>query len=675
MWKWLVRTAEPTDRLRDPVERHKARLMAGILLLVVPVGILAVLAGDAAESNTGPSWVMPFEVGTLLVMGMLFPWAKGEKFRRAAFGFIFLGTAIVGVVVVSVPDRGAFNTTYMVIPLTIAQIFFGSRMSLLFFGLNLSTVSLLGFFVPGLEGLLSAPVLSFHILVGGCLVLGGAYRTRMTREKQADLESREAKHRALLEVGFDGIADLQGGLLVSATEGFADVFGLSVEQMLGKPVSDFFPSDEAQTLTAVQSELTERLVEVRALRADGREFPVELVAQSQDYQRGVDRVIALRDITDRREVFARMQITDRMAAMGTLAAGVAHEINNPLTFVSGNVERALAALEAEEALSKECMLQWLSSAAEGTKRVERIVGDLNTFARDPGEEGLEPLEIEKVLNSSVSIAFSAIKHRARLVREHEPNVVVLADQTRLSQVLVNLLLNAAQAMPDDATERNEIALRSYDEDGEVLIEVADNGPGIPAHILPRIFEPFFTTKPVGVGTGLGLSICKNLVERMGGVMEVETSPEGTLFRLRLHPAEGLVPSQETWTKPPVELGKKTAKILVIDDEEEIGNLLVDMLAPHQVDVCFDGRSALQRIGEESFDVILCDLMMPEMTGMEFYDLCVAKDLELAKRFVFLTGGAFTQPARDFLGRVEQPCLTKPFRPQQIREMIALMMRS
>jgi len=671
LWEKLTGILEPDDSLVDAADRHRARLMAAVILFVVPVGAIAVVVSNLLEGRD--FWTSVVVLACLLCMGALFPLAKTANFRRAVLSFIGLGVALLCFVIVQVPDNALVNASYLMIPVILASAFLGPRTATSIFFLNLVLVVSIGLIFPNSKALLTSSVISYQVIVGGILVLAGFYREQLTRESQADLAHREQRHRALLVATFDGTADLRDGRVVQVSGGFARLFGRTPQQLEGCLLQDLVPSDQMEALRLLQTSSRGQLVELRALRANGKEFPVEAVFQrlaSSDQGR---LVVAIRDITERREVFARMQITDRMAAMGTLAAGVAHEINNPLTFASGNIHRAIEHLKRGSS-EDGSLLEWLESAAEGADRVGRIVGDLNTFARDPGDDGIGPLEIEKVLDTSVAIALSALRHRANLVREHEPKLVILGDTTRLSQVIVNLLLNAAQAMPEQKIEKNQIRLTSFEEDGEAIIEVADNGPGIPSHILPRIFEPFFTTKPVGVGTGLGLSICKNLVERMGGIMEVETSPEGTLFRLRLDVAD---PEEILPGVPEAEASLEMipgGRILVVDDEEEIGSLLRDILEDHVVEICCDGAAALELLEKEHFDVVLCDLMMPNMTGMELYDACVARNASLKQRFIFLTGGAFTQGARQFLERVEQPRLNKPFNQLQIREAVAQILR-
>jgi two-component system cell cycle sensor histidine kinase/response regulator CckA len=668
MLQWLTRLAQPNSAVKDPVDRRRAQLIASILIFLVPTATTAVLVGHWFEGKA--VWVTSAHLLATSMFAALIPVAKGVHFRRAVYGLLGIGLMMVAFALVTSPDFAGINATFLVLLIMVASMFLGARTATIIYGLNIVLVCFLGFFVTGLEELFAPPVISFHLIVGAIVVMDGVYRDKLAEEKESALTLREEWQRALLEATFDGTARIEDGQIMAVTGRLSEIFGVTDEGFfLGKPFAGLFPEDELGKLSEVQEPARGHLVELRALRAGGREFPIEAVFQDLANLKGRGIRVALRDITERREMIARMQITDRMVAMGTLAAGVAHEINNPLTFVSGNLQRALNRLDEETELDRSELQQWLKSASEGTKRVERIVGDLNTFARDPEDDGLAPLEIEKVVDTSISIVFSAIKHKTRLVREHEPRVVVLADSTRLSQVLVNLLLNATQALSDDPA-KNEIRVSTFEEDGEVLIEVSDNGPGIPAAILPRIFEPFFTTKPVGLGTGLGLSICKNLVEQMGGVMEAETSSQGTLFRLRLHVAEPLD------TKPVPPLSSEAVnfesryRILVVDDEEEIGHLLQDIFYDHEVEVCLDGLAALERLDTHEFDLVLCDLMMPKMTGMELYAACKAKNEALAGRFVFLTGGAFTQHARAFLEEVSLPRVNKPFSQSEIRKKVA-----
>jgi PAS domain S-box-containing protein len=674
MWQWLIHITQPNDLVVDPVARRRSRLIASILVMVVPVGIISVLIGHKIED--GDLLVTGVRLSGLGFLAALIPVAKGPKYCRAVMGFLGLALVLLTFLMLQVPQNAVLNGSFLVVPLVLASVFMGGKAAGAIYFLNLILVVGIGLSGPEWAGLLSPAVIRFHLIVGGVLVMAGVYRDNLAAAKEADLILNEERHRLLLEATFDATVELEDGRVLVSSEGFSALFGSgdAISSLVGREFSDFFPLDQMERVEAHQDAAKCQLVELRALRGDGREFPVEAVFQDLTALKSAGVLVAFRDITDRREVIARMQITDRMAAMGALAAGVAHEINNPLTFASGNLHRALERLDGPEAIDRPELREWLASAVEGTERVGHIVGDLNTFARDPGDDGLAPLEVEKVVDTSVSIAFSAFKHKAKLVREHEFRLVVLGDPTRLSQVLVNLLINAAQALPEGRLE-NEIRLSTFEEDDEVLIEVADNGPGIPAAILPRIFEPFFTTKPVGVGTGLGLSICKNLIEHMGGVMEVETSDQGTVFRLRLHVAEAPEPSELASTVLPTVQFRERHRILVVDDEEEIGTLLQDILEEHDVELCMDGSSALERIGAEDYDLVLCDLMMPKMTGMELFAACQAQHAGMVDRFVFLTGGAFTPSARAFLEKVDSPRLTKPFSQAQIRETVAAILES
>ena len=302
--------------------------------------------------------------------------------------------------------------------------------------------------------------------------------------------------------------------------------------------------------------------------------------------------------------------------------------------------------------------------------------DLKTFAR-PTEEAYQQLDVRRVLQSAVGLASNELRHRARVVVDPGDVPPVLADEHRLAQVFVNLLINAAHAIPEGNVQANEVRVAtSTASDGSALVEISDTGAGIAPEVLPRIFDPFFTTKPVGVGTGLGLSICHGIVVQLGGEIRVEsTLGEGSTFRVRLPaaaaPAETAArPAASERAAPPP--GRR-GRVLIVDDEPLVGRAVWRMLAPHHnVVVLTSARAALDRLAVDagSFDLVLCDLMMPDMTGMELHVQLSELAPGLAARTIFLTGGAFTPIAGKFLERIPNPCLEKPFEPQALRDLVA-----
>jgi CheY-like chemotaxis protein len=270
-----------------------------------------------------------------------------------------------------------------------------------------------------------------------------------------------------------------------------------------------------------------------------------------------------------------------------------------------------------------------------------------------------------------------IRHGARLVKDFAPVPDVVANEARLGQVFLNLLLNAVQALPEGRSERNEIRIVVRSPTAErVVVEVHDNGVGIPAHVRARIFEPFFTTKPIGVGTGLGLAICHGIVTSLGGTLSVESEPgHGSVFRVELPAARsttGVTPTVGVVDAPP-QLASPTVhgRILVIDDEAAVCSSLQRLLAGEgDVVTVTSAREALELIGSgERFDVLLCDVMMPGMDAPALYEELLEVAPAQAERMVFMTGGAFTARARDFLERVPNARVDKPFDVAALRALV------
>jgi CheY-like chemotaxis protein len=249
---------------------------------------------------------------------------------------------------------------------------------------------------------------------------------------------------------------------------------------------------------------------------------------------------------------------------------------------------------------------------------------------------------------------------------------VQASESRLGQVFLNLVVNAAQAIEEGHADENEIRVStSIDAMGRVAIEITDTGSGMPAEVLERLFTPFFTTKAVGVGTGLGLSICHRIVTGFGGNIEVHsTLGKGTTFRVFLPVAAGEVSAEKSEAR--VERrAQKRGRVLVVDDEPMIARLVQRTLSDeHEIIASERAAEALDRINSgERFDVILCDVMMPQMTGIELHgEICKVERVQ-AERMVFLTGGTFTAAAREFLEKIANPTVEKPFDTQHLKALI------
>ena len=380
---------------------------------------------------------------------------------------------------------------------------------------------------------------------------------------------------------------------------------------------------------------------------------------------------------ERKKMQEQLLISDRMASVGTLAAGVAHELNNPLAALIANLDalgRDMAELTVASQLGDGLreLFSELRDARESAERMRHIVRDLKLFSRVTDDERRGPVDVHRVLESSLRMAHNEIRHRARLVKSYAKVPLVLANEAKLGQVFLNLLVNAAQAIPEGQAEHNQIRIgTSHSNDGKVVIEVMDSGSGIAPEHLSKIFDAFFTTKAIGVGTGLGLSICHRIVRALGGELEVESElGSGSAFRVSLPAASSAREPGRVVSNAPRKPGRR-GRVLVVDDEPMIATAIRRTLSlEHDVVLSSAAATALQRINDgERFDVILCDLMMPQMTGMELYDELVRTAPAQADRVVFLSGGAFTAAARAFLDDVPNPHLEKPFDTRQLLALV------
>jgi signal transduction histidine kinase len=393
------------------------------------------------------------------------------------------------------------------------------------------------------------------------------------------------------------------------------------------------------------------------------------------------REAALR--AERRKMQQRLFTADRMVSVGTLAAGVAHEINSPLATVILGLEVAIerlsqltGALDAQPLVAANLaeVQASLRDVHDASERVCRIAQDLRSFSWAGSDDPRGPVDVERVLESALRIAWSAIRYKARLVRSYAQVPPVLGSEPRLGQVFLNLLLNAAQAIPEGELERHELHLATRWADGRVVVEIRDTGKGIPADVLPRIFEAFFTTKPFGVGTGLGLTICQQIVTGLGGEIEISSDAgKGTTVRVSFPPADAALEVAEQPGSPEPGRGfAGRASILVVDDDPVIGSVVRRVFSgEHDVVAAGSVAEALERLEEPGahFDVILSDMHMGRGSGVDLYEALARKLPPLAAKLAFMIGGAVTPTTREFLARVPNSRIDKPFDAQGLRALV------
>jgi len=501
---------------------------------------------------------------------------------------------------------------------------------------------------------------------------------------QAMLRSRQDFRNALQQVP-TCVAIMAEGRLLWANPAFARTLGYdSPHEVVGKDSISFVHTDDraavAERMASPVDPSGGRRV-YRLLKRDGGSVVVETCPTVEvEFEGRKARLLVGIDVTEREHVQEQLLLADRMASLGTIAAGVAHEINNPLAYAHTNLEIVDALLERGGEGALPTIRDAVATAREGIERVRTIVAELKTFSRRD-EETIGVVDVHAVLDSTLTLAGNEVRQRARLIREYGDVAKVSGNRARLGQVFLNLLLNAAEAIPQGEPNRNTLRVRTRAVGDRIVVEVSDSGAGIANEVRDRIFEPFFTTKTFGTGTGLGLAICHNIVTRLGGTIEVETHdvpelsssrerPIRTTFRVTLQAGDEASVSQPPVSSSPPSRPKRR-RLLVIDDEPELLRVLDTLLAPaHDVVMASGGEAALSVLArDDRFDLVLCDLMMAGRSGIDVFEAVRRDHPHLERRMIFMTGGAFTPRVRSFLKEVKNPCLEKPFDTQQLLDLV------
>jgi len=355
---------------------------------------------------------------------------------------------------------------------------------------------------------------------------------------------------------------------------------------------------------------------------------------------------------------ARQQIirSDKLSALGQLIAGVAHELNNPLTAIIGRAQIMLGEVKGEKALKD------LEQIARQGQRAAKIVQNLLSFARQASPEK-QLSDIHEILQKVLEmLEYDFRVNDIEVKTDLDPDLPrTMVDASQIQQVFVNIVNNAHQAMKEQE-HAGRLTVRTQRLEDRLMVEFSDTGPGIDAEHAGHIFEPFFTTKPASQGTGLGLSISYGIVQAHGGCIDVRSGQgEGVTFVIELPIIEGPSATFVDKTQESRDTKLNIPRVLVIDDEETIDELITEILSGEgcQVDSVTTGELALQKMKEQTYDLVVCDIRMPGMDGREVYSRVERSKPQLAKKFLFVTGD-ISEQTRTFLEETDRPYLMKPF---------------
>lgn len=503
-------------------------------------------------------------------------------------------------------------------------------------------------------------------------VLGVARDVTADRARAEALERSEARYERLVESAADAIFTLDGDLrFTSVNRALEETTGRDRTTLLGRSALELCDVRDCAIMEgALRATLAgERpRVEVRLIGAGGEPRPASLIA-APILERGVitGALGIVRDVTDEKRLVEQLLQQEKLAAIGQLVSGVAHELNNPLAGLLAFSQLLMSQPEPTEERRRA-----VESINHEARRASKIVRNLLTFARRHQPER-QATNLNQIVTDTVELRRYALRvaHVDLVLALDESLPATWADPFQLQQVVLNLLTNAEQAMEGWSGER-KIGFETLQRGDTLVLRVTDSGPGIDERSLERIFTPFFTTKEVGKGTGLGLSISDGIVREHGGRIDVSSQPgAGATFTVEL-----------PWIAPPkAEDGAAEAaaggsarmrRILVADDESSVREALQLFLRSlgHKVDVAGSGLEAIERLESHQYDAILLDLRMPDVAGDAVYRRLLDRDPRMAMRVIFVTGDAHSGPAGEFIAESGRPFISKPFVLEDVARLIS-----
>jgi PAS domain S-box-containing protein len=506
--------------------------------------------------------------------------------------------------------------------------------------------------------------------------------TRSSHEIEEAVRRSEERFESLVESLVESVWIVRGGQVVYANSAALSLLQVAESELQSKPfLTLVHQDDQPQVEQWFRRVLMGEPVppfECRLSQGQTQALLIELSSIGIDYE-GSGAILSFgRDVTERKRSEASLLQSDRLASLGMLAGGMAHSLNNPLTYVLLNLDHLAKRLPlmAGDASHVADALARMAEAREGAERMASIVKRMRNLARTDDTE-IRAIDLSVVLESVVEIVGNEMHHRGRLTTSFEQVPPIVANESRIEQVCLGLVLFAARILPEDSAKTNEVRLALYSSDRQtVVIEIVCEGVQLDAGQLRSLFEPFASSDEARTA-GFGLSVCSSIVDQLGGQITAE-SLSGTGLSLtitfpctRPSPTTEPPPPSSQQSSSPPSSASGSARILVIDDDPGVGRALRLMLEEDHDVTCYTSpREALRRLlQDQGFDLIFCDLMMPELTGMDIYQVLRFNRPGYESRLVFMTGGAFTSPAKRFLAQVPNPRIEKPFNLRALQRMV------
>jgi signal transduction histidine kinase len=492
------------------------------------------------------------------------------------------------------------------------------------------------------------------LIICGLVVMLRQHQGWLEALRQREKDEYYQRQMTLLNAAFDGTAIIHQESFLEVSPGFANLFLKTPEEMVGEEISSSLPPGLLEKNIVRGQQKT-----ISFLAPDGSLKFVQYVSETM--KANSEKVVAIRDVTKQQLQRAELQFTDRMVSAGTIAAGVAHEVNTPLMVVMEEFEQLTESLHNQDEI-KEKGIEHIHS---GLHHIAEIIKDLKQFTRPDGDDSVT--DIRNLIESTLRLAQHSIGHKCKVEMKCSNNPKASISKGRLTQVLMNLLLNAAHARNPDKEICSIEILTTNSTEQHLVIDVIDDGAGVPLHLHDKIFEPFFTTKE-NEGTGLGLSICQSILSAVGGQLSLVKSDDmGSHFRITVPNivSDAPEPSRKMDKKPVFQ----KARILLIDDNEDILDLLSESLASHQVIACTNIEQSWEFIETNTLDLIICDLILPGISGQGLYRKLEALQPKYIDRLIFITGGAVDGETQNFLNNLDRPTLFKPFSQKDLHSLV------